>query len=116
MPDISRLMLQMTDTIRLYQLALDGSQCYSNIDSPNIETKTRDRLRALADTQGASWKRRDYFFNAVRNPGHIQVTKPYFSISDGTLCITLSVQMEVDGGQFIVCCDVLWDDSRPTLL
>ncbi|MES3007961.1 MAG: EAL domain-containing protein [Pseudomonadota bacterium] len=116
MPDISRLMLQMTDTIRLYQLALDGSQCYSNIDSPTIESKTRDRLRALADTQGASWKRRDYFFNAVRNPGFIQVTKPYFSISDGTLCITLSVQTEVDGGQFIVCCDVLWDDSRPALI
>ena len=116
MRDISQRLLQMPDTIRLYQLALDGSQCYSNINSPGIEGKTRDRLRALADTQGASWKRRDYFFNAVRNPGLIQVTKPYFSISDGTLCITLSVLTEIDGGQFIVCCDVLWDDSRPAPL
>ncbi len=115
MQDISQQLLQMPDTIRLYQLALDGSQCYSNINSPGIAAKTRDRLRALADTQGASWKRRDYFFNAVRNPGLIQVTKPYFSISDGTLCITLSVLTEIDGGQFIVCCDVLWDDSRPAL-
>lgn len=112
MREISAIMLPMQDTIRLYQLALDGSQCYSNIDSSTLQINTRDRLRALADTQGASWKRRDYFFNAVRNPGMIQVTKPYFSISDGALCITLSVLTEIEGGQFIVCCDVLWDEAR----
>ncbi|MDP1930068.1 MAG: EAL domain-containing protein [Gammaproteobacteria bacterium] len=112
MRDISASMLPLKDTIRLYQLALDGSQCYSNIDSTTIHISTKDRLRALADTQGASWKRRDYFFNAVRNPFSIQVTKPYFSISDGTLCITLSVLTEIEGGQFIICCDLLWDETR----
>lgn len=109
---ISQVLLPLPKTIRLYQLALDGSQCFSNINSQTIEISTKDRLKALADTQGASWKRRDYFLNATSNPGVVQITEPYFSISDGTLCITLSVQTEVDEDVFIICCDVLWDESN----
>lgn len=109
---ISQVLLPLPKTIRLYQLALDGSQCFSNINSQTIEISTKDRLKALADTQGASWKRRDYFLNATSNPGVVQITEPYFSISDGTLCITLSVQTEVDEDVFIICCDVMWDESN----
>jgi EAL domain-containing protein (putative c-di-GMP-specific phosphodiesterase class I) len=108
-------MLALPETIRLYQLALDGSQCYGNIDSETIKISTRDRLRALADAQGASWKRRDYFLNAARNPGVVQVSQPYFSIADGTLCATLSVQTQIDEGDCIVCCDVLWDETVVSL-
>lgn len=110
--EISESLLPLEKTIRLYQLALDGSQCFSNINSSTINIRTKDRLRALADTQGASWKRRDYFHSATTNPGVVQVTKPYFSISDGTLCITLSVQTHLDGVPFIICCDVLWDETN----
>jgi hypothetical protein len=108
-------MLTLPETIRLYQLALDGSQCYGNIDSETIKIQTRDRLRALADAQGASWKRRDYFLNAARNPGVVQISQPYFSIADGTLCATLSVQTQIDGEDCIVCCDVLWDETVVSL-
>ena len=109
---ISEDLLPLPKTIRLYQLALDGSQCFSNINSTTIDISTKDRLKALANTEGASWKRRDYFSSASGNPGVVQVTNPYFSISDGTLCITLSVQTELDDDLFIVCCDVLWDESN----
>ncbi len=106
------ILLKEQRTIRLYQLSLDGEQCFSNINSTTICIPTKDRLSALADAQGASWKRREYFSNAVNNPGFIQATKPYFSIADGTLCITLSLQLEIENTQFIVCCDVLWEDSN----
>jgi len=109
---ISEVLLPLAKTVRLYQLALDGSQCFANINSTTIDISTKDRLRALADAQGASWKRRDYFYSATNNPGVVQVTKPYFSISDASLCITLSVQTHIDGEQFIICCDVLWDESK----
>lgn len=112
---IAQQLLALPETIRLYQLALDGSQCYGNIDSETIRISTRDRLRALADAQGASWKRRDYFLNAVRNPGVVQLTQPYFSIVDGTLCATLSVQTQIDEGEFVLCCDVLWDETVSAL-
>ncbi|MDX1491096.1 MAG: hypothetical protein R3332_07405 [Pseudohongiellaceae bacterium] len=102
----------MSNTIRLYQLALDGVQCFSNIDSPSVTSNTKHRLKALADTKGASWKRRDYFRNALQNPGVIQISTPYFSISDGTLCITLSVQTRIGEEPCIICCDVLWDESN----
>jgi EAL domain-containing protein (putative c-di-GMP-specific phosphodiesterase class I) len=115
LPDIAQLLLTLPETIRLYQLALDGSQCYGNIDSETIKIHTRDRLRALADAQGASWKRRDYFLNAARNPGVVQVNQPYFSIADGTLCATLSVQTQIAGEDCIVCCDVLWDETVVSL-
>ncbi|HDZ10144.1 sensor domain-containing phosphodiesterase [Pseudohongiella sp.] len=107
--DIANGMFRLDRTIRLYQLAPDGSQCYSNLDSPNIELPTRNRLRVLSDTHGASWKRRDYFVNAVQNPGNMQITPPYFSISDGTLCITLSVMTRIEDGDYIICCDILFE-------
>lgn len=109
--DMAKVMLKLDKTIRLFQLSLDGEQCFSNINSETLHIPTKDRLRALADAQGASWKRREYFNNAINNPGIIQTTKPYFSISDGTLCITLSVQIEIDQIQYVVCCDVLWEET-----
>ncbi|OFE13677.1 hypothetical protein PHACT_11480 [Pseudohongiella acticola] len=107
--EIAEDMFRLDRTIRLYQLTPDGSQCHSNLNSPNIELSTRNRLRALSDTHGASWKRRDYFVNAVNNPGNMQITPPYFSISDGTLCITLSVMTRIEGDDFIICCDILFE-------
>ncbi len=109
---IADQLLTLPKTIRLYQLGLDGNQCFSNIDSKTIAIQTQDRLRAFADTQGASWKRRDYFSSASNNPGIVQVTAPYFSISDGTLCITLSVLTRLEQAPFIVCCDVLWEENH----
>jgi EAL domain-containing protein (putative c-di-GMP-specific phosphodiesterase class I) len=109
--EIAQVLLPMHNTIRLYQLPLNGVQCSANIDSPTISQRTRGRLKALADTKGANWKRRDYFRNASQNPGVLQVTTPYFSISDGTLCITLSVQTKIGGEPCIICCDVLWDEN-----
>ncbi|HBX38812.1 MAG TPA: EAL domain-containing protein [Pseudohongiella sp.] len=108
--DIAQLMFKLPHTIRLYQLALDGEQCHANINSATIQIEGRDRLHALANAQGASWKRRDYYVNAVNNPGNVQMTQPYFSVSDGTLCITLSVLTRLNGEDFIVCCDILPGD------
>ncbi len=109
--DMADVLLGLKRTIRLYKLSLDGEQCFSNINSDTIVIPTKDRLSALADAQGASWKRREYYYNAVNNPGYIQSTKPYFSIADGILCITLSVQVKIKNTEYIVCCDVLWEDS-----
>ncbi len=108
---VAQQMLTLPDTIRLYQLTLDGSQRYGNIDSATLRLPARDRLWALADAQGASWKRQDYFLNAARNPGVVQITQPYFSITDGALCVTLSVRTPIDDGEYIVCCDVLWEET-----
>lgn len=108
---VAQQMLTLPETIRLYQLTLDGSQRYGNIDSEMLILPARDRLRALADAQGASWKRQDYFLNASRNPGVVQITQPYFSMADGALCVTLSVLTDIDDGRYIVCCDVLWEET-----
>ncbi len=108
---VAQQMLTLPETIRLYQLTLDGSQRYGNIDSDTLRLPAGDRLRALADAQGASWKRQDYFLNAARNPGVVQLTQPYFSITDGALCVTLSVRTCIDDGEYIVCCDVLWEET-----
>jgi len=110
--EMAEVMLKLERTIRLYQLSMDGEQCFSNINSDSIHIPTKDRFSALADAQGASWKRREYYYNAINNPGYVQSTKPYFSIADGILCITLSVQVQIDNTSYIVCCDVFWDDSN----
>ena len=105
--DIALAMFRLPNSIRLYQLALDGNQCHANLNAPDIQIDGRDRLKALADAQGASWKRRDYYVNAVNSPGSVQATPSYFSIADGTLCVTLSVLTRLQGEDYIICCDIL---------
>lgn len=106
--EIADNMFGMSLCIRLFELTPDGEQCHANLNSPHMQIEGRDRLQALANARGASWKRRDYYVRAINQPGVVQTTRPYFSIADGTLCRTLSVLTQLDGEDFIVCCDILY--------
>lgn len=62
----------------------------------------------LGHVPGTRWSRRDYFLAALRAPGEAQVTRPYLSVANGRLCVTVSICIEHDGGRFVLCGDVDW--------
>lgn len=64
----------------------------------------------LIDTLGARWTRRPYFTRAMRDPGRVQLTRPYRTLHGGGLCLTASLAYPGEGGALhVVCGDVRWE-------
>lgn len=105
-----RQLLGMPQVQRCYVLDEQGSQLGDNLYPATRRWPQSNRFRPLADTRGANWNRKPYFRNAIVHPGKVKVTRPYLSITGVEMCITLSICIEVDGGQRILCCDLDYQD------
>lgn len=92
--------------IRFYLIDDEGEQKSANIES-KAAMENRNLLYApLQDVNRAIWYHRPYFQKAISNVGEIQVTGPYFSITDTRPCITLSLARKLGGQLFVFCCDI----------
>lgn len=68
----------------------------------------RGRGHPLSDARGACWARRQYFRNAIEQPGRVQISRPYLSLTEQRLCVTFScVVMRPGLGQVVLCMDAL---------
>lgn len=103
-------MFTMDKVIRVYAIAENGNQSLDNIASPNYTSTAHPQLSPLLDAEGATWRHRPYFYRAMETPGEVQATRPYFSIPDAALCITLSLCIEHGDGVSVICCDIAWED------
>ncbi|MFZ5697947.1 MAG: EAL domain-containing protein [Pseudomonadota bacterium] len=66
----------------------------------------------LSNAKGACWARRHYFRNAMEQPGRIQLTRPYLSLTEQRLCATFScATLHKEYGQCVICMDVLVMDA-----
>lgn len=70
------------------------------------------RYQPLAEGAGAIWSRRPYLRRALQNPGSLQMTRPYLSIATGTLCVTLSMAIVLNGQVNVLCFDIHWVEER----
>jgi EAL domain-containing protein (putative c-di-GMP-specific phosphodiesterase class I) len=75
---------------------------------------TRHALRGishpLSNAKGACWARRHYYRRANEQPGRIQMTRPYLSLTEQRLCVTYScATSHKEHGACVVCMDVLID-------
>lgn len=106
-------MLALPDVLRCYVLDADGRQIGENIVASGNESGGDKRFLPISKPEGAVWSRRPYFQRAVAEPGKVQVSRPYLSITDARMCITLSV-MTVNASKrdIVVCADILWEDSN----
>lgn len=105
-------MLALSDVLRCYVLDANGYQMGENIVAPGNESKGDLRFQPISNPAGAVWARRPYFQRAVAEPGQVQVSRPYLSITDARMCITLSVKLKNALAQdVVVCADILWDDA-----
>lgn len=93
---------------RCYLLDADGWQVGPNVLSPAARDRADPRFAPISDPTGANWSRRHYFRRAMAEPGQVQVTRPYLSITGVRQCITLSRLVRYCGMQVVLCGDVNW--------
>lgn len=100
--------LSLPDARRCYVLDDGGCQLGANM-LPGTDGHRRDqRFLSMTDGEDACWAHRHYYRRAVAAPGEVQVSRPYLSISDGTLCITLSVAVYLEAKLYVLCGDIAW--------
>lgn len=69
------------------------------------------RLDILQKGKGLCWKNRRYFIRAMEQPEKIYVSKPYRSLIDMQLCLTVSKVVQVDHKTVVACFDVAYHDK-----
>lgn len=105
-------MLALPDVLRCYVLDGNGYQLGDNIVSPGNESSADKRFLPISNPAGAAWARRPYFHRAVAEPGQVQVSRPYLSVTDARMCITLSVMIKNMAKQdLVICADILWEET-----
>ena len=100
-------MLQLPDVIRCFLLDQEGRQQGRNLNSRRSSQQSSLHFAPLEDTTGAVWSRRPYFQHAIDQPGVLYMSEPYLSMTDTRICVTLSMAIEIDEVQHVLCSDVL---------
>jgi hypothetical protein len=91
-----------------YVVAADGYQQGESLRKPMGTGTTR--FLPLEDAAGAYWAHKPYHYRALLQPGEIQISRPYLSVTSASFCITLSRTFELNGRRQVFCCDVAWQD------
>lgn len=95
---------------RCYLLDELGRQVGQNFLPDSSYAQTDPRFVPLDDASDAIWARRHYYQQALAEPGRVQVSKPYLSITGGALCITLSIAIGTSEGLCVLCGDISTPD------
>ncbi|HQQ62587.1 MAG TPA: EAL domain-containing protein [Pseudomonadales bacterium] len=96
---------------RCYFLDDGGVQIGSNFAASHATGDVDARFEPLNDARNAIWARRQYFQKAIAEPGRVHISKPYLSITGGSLCVTLSIATHQKDGLQVFCGDIDWVDS-----
>lgn len=97
--------------VRCYLLDEAGYQMARNVYSPHYQQQMDARFTPLLSGDNANWSHKHYHFRALEQLGKMQVSRPYLSVADSRMCITLSQTVVVDNRLFIFCCDLDWQDD-----
>lgn len=98
---------------RCYLLDANGVQIGTNLVPTERMIHADPRFQPLADTRSATWFRRPYFRRAMENPGDLQITRPYLSLTGARMCMTLSMALSEAAYSYVLCCD-LESSGAPT--
>ena len=101
-----RPLLALDCTQRCYLIAGDGSQLGANLEAERNASARDPRLEPMLPRGGTSWQTKPYFRRAVDAPGHIQITRPYLSVTGPRQCVTLSLAFVAEGGLCVLCADL----------
>ncbi len=93
---------------RCFMLNREGMQLGKNLVSYSRASKRDPRFLPVSNAEGANWSRRHYFRRALSNPGEVQTTRPYLSVAEANMCITLSIAIQVNDETRVFCCDLDW--------
>lgn len=101
-------LLDLPGVMRVYFLDEGGYQIGENILKKQLTEYADPRYKPLAEATEANWSRRYYFREAMLNPGEIQITRPYRSLTGKSQCITLSALTDTPCGKLVACLDLDW--------
>lgn len=104
----------LNDLRRVYMIDENGYQLGSNINILTSINGDYKKLSPLANTSNSNWYYRLYFQSAINSPNAIHCTGPYLSVTDSTMCLTLSVAIMIDERMTVVCCDIDWNKMENT--
>ena len=94
---------------RCYLLNQYGVQLENSIIATARRGIADIRFQPLTDGSGATWVRRPYLKRALNHPKEVQLTRPYLSIANGRLCVTISIAISVLNQIQVFCCDIDWN-------
>jgi len=94
---------------RCYLLNQYGVQLENSIIASDRRGIADIRFQPLTDGTGATWVRRPYLKRALNHPKEVQLTRPYLSIANGRLCVTISIAISVLNQIQVFCCDIDWN-------
>lgn len=97
---------QLSFVKRFFILDEHGYQVSEECNAPD----SQQGVEVLKKGKGLCWKNRRYFRKAQQNHGALHVSEPYRSLIDMQLCLTLSRQVQLCDGVFVVCFDVRYQD------
>jgi EAL domain-containing protein (putative c-di-GMP-specific phosphodiesterase class I) len=106
LPEAARPALALEAALRIYLLDANGAQAGENVVAARVATAPDPRHAPLHDARGASWSHRHYFRRALANPGRTQTSRPYLSLTDPGMCVTLSRTVQVGGAPRVLCFDL----------
>lgn len=92
---------------RCYLIGSDGVQVEDSLLSRHSAERLDPRFRPLENTASADWYRQHYLRRALANPGELQITRPYLSVTGAHMCITLSRAFDHKDRTLVLCCDIL---------
>jgi EAL domain-containing protein (putative c-di-GMP-specific phosphodiesterase class I) len=98
--------------VRCYLLDATGHQIGKTIYTPNKHFASSSRFKPLAQGENANWSQKPYHYRAIRQPGKIQVTSPYLSLTGSQMCVTISKSVDILGNMYVFCCDMNWQDEN----
>jgi hypothetical protein len=100
--------LALPGAIRCYALDGAGSETGVEVRAPTPPEKNGTDFMALAGKVKGNWSRREFFRRAVKEPGIVQVTRQYCSLTGYTNCVTFSIAVTVAHKPVVLCGDVDW--------
>ena len=103
----SQPLLQHHTVSRCYLIGSDGIQVNDSVLSREGHERLDPRFRPLENTARADWYRQHYLRRALQEPGKLQVTRPYLSVTGAHMCITLSQAFDYNDRTLVLCCDIL---------
>lgn len=91
---------------RCYLIGPNGVQLGDTLLSESLAAKLDPRFKPLENTSSADWYRQHYLQRALNEPGQLQVTRPYLSVTGAYMCVTLSCSFRDSESAKVLCCDI----------
>ncbi|MEO8009335.1 MAG: EAL domain-containing protein [Betaproteobacteria bacterium] len=100
--------LDLPGAIRCFMLDAEGKQIGLDAYSTNLPATRQTEFVMPLQSHDSNWSRKDYYRRALKEPGVVQITRPYRSFTGYGFCVTVSLTARVNGLMRVVCGDVDW--------